>query len=106
MKHHVALARVALENQIFPGRNAGASLKQPGEQASLFQGGATFPGRNAGASLKQPHQVPVHCVVPAIFPGRNAGASLKLEARQRKPSIRRNLPRRQCRGLIEAARGR
>ncbi len=37
-----------------------------------------FPGRNAGASLKHATMVQAGIGFNIIFPGRNAGASLKL----------------------------
>jgi len=65
---------------IFPGRNAGASLKP---HAANHRGTAPrliFPGRNAGASLKHvvQFQKGERC---GIFPGRNAGASLEYPGR-------------------------
>ncbi len=62
---------------IFPGRNAGASLKR--EVAGWHRGAAhgIFPGRNAGASLKLSSDGEQVFDLQLIFPGRNAGASLK-----------------------------
>ena len=45
-------------------------------ERDLAFSGAVFPGRNAGASLKQLFRF-VAFLPPYVFPGRNAGASLK-----------------------------
>ncbi len=53
-------------------------MKRSEEAELLRHGKPIFPGRNAGASLKQHvlFRYHDHC---RIFPGRNAGASLKRE---------------------------
>ncbi len=63
--------------RIFPGRNAGASLK-PNLCSHRARHQLIFPGRNAGASLKHGPRIPGYPGQLVIFPGRNAGASLKL----------------------------
>ena len=111
--------------QIFPGRNAGASLKLDGRR-SVSAFGGIFPGRNVGASLKPtvgrsrpqwPAYLPrqkCRGLIEAcaggmgarchrdIFPGRNAGASLKFGGLGQPPLPQGDLPRQKCRGLIEA----
>ncbi len=87
----------------------------------------TFPGKFAGASLKQDggHDTfPVHCNIPRqicrglieaiggsvrrrtrprAFPGKFAGASLKRPPVMSRNTNRNMIPRQICRGLIEAA---
>ncbi len=61
-----------------------------------------FPGRNAGASLKLGQVDDGLAIRQEIFPGRNAGASLKLAVQVQHEKPGRHLPRQKCRGLIEA----
>ncbi len=111
--------------EIFPGRNAGASLKWPAAPTPP-RTLPIFPGRNAGASLKfgvlggQSARGCVHLprqkcrglievcargrvsrLYRCIFPGRNAGASLKLFLVLVGQRGHDDLPRQKCRGLIE-----
>ena len=60
-----------------------------------------FPGRNAGASLKRSAKTG-EVISSIVFPGRNAGASLKRELEQNVGVAGEGLPRQKCRGLIEA----
>ena len=62
-----------------------------------------FPGRNAGASLKHSASTLGPSTRQAIFPGRNAGASLKLAGVRDGRLGHLHLPRQKCRGLIEAS---
>ena len=79
---------------IFPGRNAGASLK-PHHAHKVRMHPGIFPGGNAGASLKREGRRNDPRALPQIFPGRNAGASLKRHAcRSRDPQQRVIFPSR------------
>ena len=61
---------------VFPGDNAGASLK-PWRLPRPMARSAVFPGDNAGASLKLGGRGRALAARDIVFPGDNAGASLK-----------------------------
>ena len=87
--------------RLFPGSDAGASLKRSAPPRWGSQHTALFPGSDAGASLKLrtlqgPHRL------AALFPGSDAGASLKREVGGKDHRAGSALPRQRCRGLIEA----
>ena len=87
----------------FPGRNAGASLKQGRDLQARIGFFERFPGRNAGASLKPAQTVDYVKDLTVSFPGRNAGASLKLLDEVHKLTEQGAFPWQKCRGLIEAS---
>ena len=78
MKLEVRRRCHAYSAAVFPGRNAGASLKHAGRGFLMERHGLVFPGRNAGASLKRVEVGVGRRAITVVFPGRNAGASLKL----------------------------
>ena len=119
--------RVPDLERTFPGRIAGASLKQLLPVLGVGPPLPPFPGRIAGASLKrgdlrsgrsvqtsfprQNRRGLIEASSPATtapcssstFPGRTAGASLKLLCPPRIAVFERLFPRQNRRGLIEAA---
>ena len=111
---------------LFPGRNAGASLKQRHESdkhsvkgslprqkcrglieagdmtGGLWKGLPPLPRQKCRGLIEAAASGASSTPRWALFPGRNAGASLKPFVEHMLDAIEPALPRQKCRGLIEA----
>ena len=87
---------------LFPGHQAGASLKRIELDRRFHAVVKLFPGHQAGASLKRRGRGQRRGQGRRLFPGHQAGASLKHNLGSASLLASATLPRSPSRGLIEA----
>ena len=76
--------RVPVPGGLFPGHQAGASLKHVSGVQQATERLGLFPGHQAGASLKR-HALGGILLQRLLFPGHQAGASLKRDGQAGRP---------------------